>query len=123
MSGITSSKSVRVWIALLFALICIFAVPFFPILYNSYFTSLGRFSATVSVGDSETRVDLRMKEFQEQHDHNTIYRERVARFDLYGESIDPTRVVSLRQESIFDDIEFQVLFSNGAVAQTVYVGD
>lgn len=99
------------------------AITIFPFYYNENISPLGRFSKKVEIGMSEEKALEKINYFQSEHDGTTTINYRFSSIDLYGENIAESRIVSLHQESIFENIQFRVLFKDQLVAQKVLISD
>lgn len=98
-------------------------VALYPFIHNEYISSLGRFSKTIELGQTEPEVLVSLQNFQAKHSENTEIRDVLSTIDLYGERGEEVRIVSLYQESLFENIEFRVLFKNSSVAQKIFISD
>ncbi|MEZ5525277.1 MAG: hypothetical protein R3E62_10020 [Pseudomonadales bacterium] len=119
------SKIIEYWgIGINCVVIFIFlAVAIFPFIYNEHLSSLGRFSKTIEIGEQEEIVVKKFQNFQIEYSSSTSVDEGYYSIDLYGEKIPESRIISLYQESIFEDIQFRVLFKDQKVVQMIFISD
>lgn len=103
--------------------VLILMLGFFPMYYNQHLTDLGRFSKTVRIGMPEDATTLKIKNFQEHHRATTELVFGYYEYDLYGNSVSKSRVASLIQKSLFEDVQFRVMFKEGKVYQKILVSD
>ena len=98
-------------------------IAFFPFFYNEHIASLGRFSKSISEGQNEIAAVEAMLSFEKKYSDSSKLYDGISSVDLYGDKIEESRVVSLVQDNLFDDIQLRVMFKDEKVYQVVVISD